>query len=674
MLRSLRDFSGCSFARRVVLVCSLSIFAGCLADGPTRASLLSLQVENATRDTLGFRLVGMASLLRDQRNAGAIEPLSELSAIVAPGIASRVERKDVAGDDGADSVALLIYRVHGNEAVLRGARIVQSTLARSSIVRIGDQDVALALASLPTESPDDLYSLLDTASVLPSAVRDRVNDLKVGRPWIRDLRIARISARASTLLTRGRRVRFAFDDTRHVSLTGVRHTQNAPSTRSWRGTGDVSTSSQVVLTAMGITGFVRIGQSDYEIIPVGGGLVAVFGIDRSLLPKETESDVVRPTVLPPESTQPRDSEVVDIGVGARVSGRGLAAVNAQVAAAPLALAPGTDVDNGPPYQKVLVVFTQNSGVYDQYGAALQAVNTTNQAYINTGINQTVILAGVAQTTYNESAATTTTQLINHLTSTTDGQMDNVHAERAAARADLVMLVISPTSIPSICGVATTVIASYSTAFAATKANCLTGFTFAHELGHLQGAHHDPAASQPPTGGFAYGRGYVDPNGQWRTIMAYGNSCGECLRVQYFSNPSVLYPPTGQPMGTSSGNNNALALTATRSTVGNFIAPASPGMMNTINYGNGQKPKFSWPTVAFSSGYTVFRCDSGQSFCGSVSFSYTNLGSSWQVEDVLRTLSGLWPPCSKSARYYVRATDLYDGSSEPSWQQPVVCLL
>ncbi len=88
MLTSPCDRSGRWFARRVVLVCSLSMLAGCLADGPTRPSILSLQVENATRDTLGFRLVGMAALLRDQRNAGAIEQLSDLGAIVAPGIAS----------------------------------------------------------------------------------------------------------------------------------------------------------------------------------------------------------------------------------------------------------------------------------------------------------------------------------------------------------------------------------------------------------------------------------------------------------------------------------------------------------------------------------------------------------------------------------------------------------
>ena len=78
-------------------------------------------------------------------------------------------------------------------------------------------------------------------------------------------------------------------------------------------------------------------------------------------------------------------------------------------------------------------------------------------------------------------------------------------------------------------------------------------TFPHELGHSMGAQH--AWEQFTThSGFAYG--YIDHVNSWRTLMSYAecNMGGRCTRVNYFSNPDVMY--TGFPTGIADSRDNA----------------------------------------------------------------------------------------------------------------------
>lgn len=80
------------------------------------------------------------------------------------------------------------------------------------------------------------------------------------------------------------------------------------------------------------------------------------------------------------------------------------------------------------------------------------------------------------------------------------------------------------------------------------------FTFAHEIGHLQGARHDNHTATP-----TYARGFIlnTTSGSIRSIMSTSNvvSCGTVsngCRVQMFSNPNVTF--NGNVMGTADRDN------------------------------------------------------------------------------------------------------------------------
>ena len=53
------------------------------------------------------------------------------------------------------------------------------------------------------------------------------------------------------------------------------------------------------------------------------------------------------------------------------------------------------------------------------------------------------------------------------------------------------------------------------------------------------------------------------------VMAYGNNCSNCTRIQWWSSPLKRYPPTGELMGTSTYEDNARVLNNTAPTVAAF---------------------------------------------------------------------------------------------------------
>lgn len=254
---------------------------------------------------------------------------------------------------------------------------------------------------------------------------------------------------------------------------------------------------------------------------------------------------------------------------------------------------------------VLVVYTQAvaNAVDDEEMLIQLAVNETNTAYANSAIVLTVAKVHLAQVNYVESGRTYA-QHVAALQSTNDGIMDNVHALRNQYPADMVVLLVSDfDDVPSLCGQASTIYANAATAFAAVRYDCATGrYTFGHEIGHLQGARHE----WPTDNAWNYRHGYVDPNDQWRTIMATGVECNDCRRVQYFSNPDVTYPPTGQPMGNSTLADVARVFEETKFTMANFrrwltaswVGPTNVGHYDTCQWTatvtNGTPPyTYSW---------------------------------------------------------------------------------
>ena len=146
---------------------------------------------------------------------------------------------------------------------------------------------------------------------------------------------------------------------------------------------------------------------------------------------------------------------------------------------------------------ILVAYTP--AVETVYGSAeavdaliIQAVAEANQAYSNSQMTTRLNLVLTTRTGYTESGSMSTD--VTRLRSTSDGYMDELHALRDAYGADVVSLIEDE---PQYCGIAyrmTTLSAGFeSSAFNVVHHACATGYySFAHEIGHNQGAHHDYA--------------------------------------------------------------------------------------------------------------------------------------------------------------------------------------
>ncbi|HEY0661233.1 MAG TPA: M12 family metallo-peptidase [Lysobacter sp.] len=225
--------------------------------------------------------------------------------------------------------------------------------------------------------------------------------------------------------------------------------------------------------------------------------------------------------------------------------------------------------------RVMVVATNQAiAAYEGDMSALVelAVAESNQGYANSNIGITMELAGYYPTDYVESGSFDTD--LSRFQATADGHLDGFHATRDSIAADVNVLITDNTQY---CGLGY-LHSTASTAFSVVYHGCATGYySFAHEIGHNQGAHHDPAAGSNDL--YPYGHGYRAPDNTWRTIMAY-NCSPSCPRVNYWSNPDVTY--NGVPMGNTNQSHNQRVLIETKATVAAFrAAPPSNALSNGV---------------------------------------------------------------------------------------------
>ena len=118
-----------------------------------------------------------------------------------------------------------------------------------------------------------------------------------------------------------------------------------------------------------------------------------------------------------------------------------------------------------------------------------------------------------------------------------------------------------------CGRAYMYAYSNQLSFSVTKKSCATGYySFGHEIGHNLGADHNPEVSTNTY--INYGHGHlIQPTGPskysgYRSILAY-NADGHYNRVNYYSNPAIMFPTTGTPTGVAGVSNNAAVLIENR---------------------------------------------------------------------------------------------------------------
>ncbi len=291
-----------------------------------------------------------------------------------------------------------------------------------------------------------------------------------------------------------------------------------------------------------ITGTIRDDGDLYRVEPVGNGVHALIKVDQSKFPPEE-----------PPSFKEREK-------------RGGAGPTSDTGA-------DTSKADSPVGIDVLVAYTPSArtAVPDIAATIQLAVAEANQSYQNSGINIKLTLVDSFEHSYSESGKTFDTILADFAANA------NVNNRRNNSGADMAVLIINQSDY---CGLADAIEANASNAFAVVYYDCATGYySFAHELGHLQGARHDPA-NDPTTTPYAYGHGlqHTSPAPSWRTIMAY-NCTGGCPRLQNWSNPNVNY--NGIAMGTAATNDNARVLNETASTVAGFKSRPSTSTIGSI---------------------------------------------------------------------------------------------
>jgi hypothetical protein len=338
-----------------------------------------------------------------------------------------------------------------------------------------------------------------------------------------------------------------FDDTTVTAAVDQR--TDAAGIMSWSG-GIIGEKGTVTGVVVGGVTHINVASVDHGTYEVHSTPEGDYVVDEAGTPPGGDD------VVPPG--RPGRAEAHDHGTEAR-SQRG-SADTTTTGRAPVAAADAPDtIDIAIVYPAALVAQMGQGPMEAQFALGIAQ---TNEAFASSGVATRVRLVGTRQV-----AATQSSDLVTNLKALGtpgDGMFDEAHQLREETHADLVSLWLAG-SVPggAACGIAylggtdpqyDPEHAAWSVVYAAA---CATEFrAFAHEVGHNLSGHHDAGASQPPTDGKPYARGYVDVAARTITVMAYYDQCVaqriNCTRIGYFSNPGVAY--NGRAQGTAATQN------------------------------------------------------------------------------------------------------------------------
>ncbi len=265
-----------------------------------------------------------------------------------------------------------------------------------------------------------------------------------------------------------------------------------------------------------------------------------------------------------------------------------------------------------------------------------SVANTNASYAASGVSQRLRLVHSAETAYAESGDMSLD--LSRLRATSDGYLDEAHTLRETHHADLVSLLVESGGYCGVAYLMTNVSTAFaSDAFSVVAQSCAAGnLSFAHELGHNMGLTHDPA-NAGGQGAYPYAYGYQDPEGQFRTVMAYAEGCPPpCTRVMHFSNPSVLY--SGRATGVTDAQDNARALNQTAPTVASFRAEAPAGppaafgksLPSSGATAQSRAATLSWAASSGATSYSVCVDSTDDSSCDGNNFIDVGSATSWRV--------------------------------------------
>lgn len=380
------------------------------------------------------------------------------------------------------------------------------------------------------------------------ARNERALEALLANPATRELRVVRLDARSVAadttslrLVVGGRDLEARLVRSGRSSSGNLTWEGSLPGARRTRSGIDPLNSATLVRSAAGITGTVRSDGRLYRIRPLPSGAHAIVEVDENAMPADHPEDAYRRLLF-------------QASVG-EASGKGKPCN-------PRKMSCGGGGGGESTVIRVMVVASQQAvtGYGGDLGALSDlAIAESNQGAGNSNVGIQFQLAGYYASSYSESGNFSTD--LGRFAGTGDGYLDGYHSTRNQIAADVNVLLVDSTSA---CGIGY-LNSSSSSAFSVVSTDCATGYySFAHEIGHNLGAHHDPAAGTNTL--YPYGHGYREPSNNWRTIMAY-NCSGGCPRLNYWSNPAVNYG--GVPMGTTDVSHNQRVLLERKATVAGF---------------------------------------------------------------------------------------------------------
>ena len=327
------------------------------------------------------------------------------------------------------------------------------------------------------------------------------------RPWV--VRQAPLEMEALSLSPNSTSLSLSlFEHTGQMQFSSI----DTSNTRTiWHGVDPTAPGSETTLVHYGKswTGTVRRNGTLFRIVPNADGGARVIEIDESAMPPDEEPIPARAVQsdIPPPIGNIRRSNV-----------------------------------------DVLVAYTTQSRIAAGSKEAMEAMialamSESNQAYTDSGV--AIRLRNVAMREVSGVESGDWVEMLDQLQTDNDGFFDEVHDLRDEVGADEVVLIVETDSACGIAYVMTDPSPSFEdNAFATVSRTCATGYySFGHEIGHNMGsAHH---RSYGETGAYDWSYGHRDPEGAFRTVMAY-NCPGGCQRINRWSDPTAQYQ--GEPLG------------------------------------------------------------------------------------------------------------------------------